>query len=314
MKDLPISGMELEGSSWSGGDAGWRRWAPAVDLRIRWPGGDFAAPFLAAVGAATAAGGGGGGGGGGGPMRTTLVGGGVRFEGPGLVEDETTAEALVPPPLDDGRLMLFKRRITGRNSGWNWCGLTITSIRGGVMSAIRSSFINNSGRIRRITLLCLLGGGVSISPVSCCCESFTFVCSSNTQELSGDACSLLLVPSLTSFIDGTTVSLLSASTVDSTAILMDNNPKTADELVFSSARDKSERVILSERRARITSTASVAWMGEKGAGFISRLYRARVKVSRGVYVESFPFFFWRATYWWPLSYTERIWFRYFLIF
>ena len=286
MKDLPISGMELEGSSWSGGDAGWRRWAPAVDLRIRWPGGDFAAPFLAAVGAATAAGGGGG------PMRTTLVGGGVRFEGPGLVEDETTAEALVPPPLDDGRLMLFKRRITGRNSGWNWCGLTITSIRGGVMSAIRSSFINNSGRIRRITLLCLLGGGVSISPVSCCCESFTFVCSSNTQELSGDACSLLLVPSLTSsFIDGTTVSLLSASTVDSTAILMDNNPKTADELVFSSARDKSERVILSERRARITSTASVAWMGEKGAGFISRLYRARVKVSRGVYVErSFLFF------------------------
>ena len=84
-----------------------------MDLRIRWPGGDFAAPFLAAVGAATAAGGGGGGG----PMRTTLVGGGVRLEGPGLVEDETTAEALVPPPLDDGRLMLFKRRITGRNSG-----------------------------------------------------------------------------------------------------------------------------------------------------------------------------------------------------
>lgn len=231
--DLPISGIELLGSSWSGGEAGWRRWVPAVDLRIRWPGGDLLAPLLG-----RSAGWAGGGGGGGGPITIAGLcrldgngggGGVIRFEGPGLVDEDTTEWLFVDRLIL--LLLLVKRRCCcccniGRNSGWNWWdGLTITSILGGaIWSLACSSFINNSGRIKRMTLLCLLCcwlDSVWSLVVVSCCRSAPRTCSS-TQLLSGEACSLL-VPAgcrlLFMIVLGktTTVSLLSA-TLDSTAI------------------------------------------------------------------------------------------------
>lgn len=252
--------MELEGSSWSSGDAKWRLWVPAVDLRMRccpltgalaWP------PFLGERLAVE--GGGKNVGGGGGPITTELVwrccctggcrgGGEVRLEGPGLVDEETTAEALLP---FGGKGRLMERRCwmcctIGRNSGWNWWGLTITSIRGGdvvksVASNTCSSFINNSGRMSRMTLFCLrCGGGVVVASIAlqaadsacCCCGSWAvWTCSSiMTHELSGEAWSLPqllfveeLLPSGSPprFMMATTVSLLSA-TVVSTAIIQLN--------------------------------------------------------------------------------------------